>query len=107
MTMEIEVIEGDPLSVIERLGFIPSFLSDNDKRSAKEQIDANYSHGGGWRPLSGWKMNPKTKEIKYPGDPSLRPIAKTKIHRDEVLFYDHAWVAIVSPDGSYEIARLD
>lgn len=91
----------------EVLGYIPQFFSDLDPRPAKEQIDEAYAHGGGWRPLEGWQFYPRTEAIHYPGDPPLMPIAGTRL-RDEVIYvYPHAWVNIVQPDGSFEIARID
>lgn len=88
------------------LGFLPSFLDDNNPAPARDQLDANYQHGGGWRPFDGFKM--KTGgSLHYPGDPPLRPVATAQL-RDETLYvYPHAWVAIVQPDGAYEVARMD
>ena len=58
------------------IGPLPSFLDPADPRPAREQFDANYQHGGGWRPIKGftcdWK---KDGTIHYPGDPPLKPIA--------------------------------
>lgn len=89
----------------DHTGFIPMFLHNLDPRPAREQFNERYSHGGGWRPLKGWKMHNEC--IKYPGDPVLRPIAKTLLNEETIYVYPHAWVAIVQGDGSYEVARLD
>lgn len=86
-------------------GFIPSFLSDG-AGPAKEQFNANYSHGGGWCPLKGWKMI--GEQIKYPGDPILPPIMRITLESKEVvLIYPYAWVAIRQPNGDFEIGRMD
>ena len=92
----------------ERLiGPLPSFLDPADPRPAREQFDANYRFGG-WRPIKGftcdWK---KDGTIRYPGDPPLRPIAGMHHHREMVMFYDQAFVAVIQPDGTYEVARMD
>jgi hypothetical protein len=42
-----------------------------------------------------------------PGDPPLLPIAVTMLRDEEIRFYDHSWLAIVQPDGSLEVARVD
>ena len=89
------------------LGFIPAFLSEHDPRSAREQIDENYQHGGGWRPLKGWVFLPATGVIKYPGDEALMPLASVTLRDERIYYYPHSWVAIVGPDGAYEVARLD
>jgi hypothetical protein len=45
--------------------------------------------------------------MHYPGDPDFPPVAKLQFRDETVVFYDSAFVAIIQPDGSYEIARLD
>jgi hypothetical protein len=89
----------------EMLGFLPMFLSELDERPAAEQFDANYAHGGGWRPNEKWSM--KGEVIQYPGDPALRPVAKTQLRDETILVYPYAFVAVVQKDGSFEIARMD
>lgn len=94
-------------SVQEALGYIPHFLSENDPRSAKEQINQNYSHGGGWSPMPGWLLSPTSRSIRYPGDDPLQAVAEARLRSETILVYPHAWVAIVQEDGSYEVARMD
>jgi hypothetical protein len=89
-------------------GMIPEFLSEYNERSAREQLDQAYRHGGGWRPMKGWNFEPESKAIKYPGDPEMYPVAMMELHEKEMIYvYPHAWVVIVQPDGSFEIARMD
>jgi hypothetical protein len=93
------------------LGFIPAMLDDNDPRPAREQLDANYQHGGGWRKFNGFEMLPDYS-IKYPEDPPLPVLAEAVLHTntdkpETIRLYTHGWVAIVQKDGSYEIARMD
>jgi len=103
-----------PQATPEMLGYIPSFLNDDDPRPAKEQLDTNYRQGGGWIPFPGFKMLPNG-DLAYPGDPPMKLLAETVLHADggtikpEVIrFYDCSWVAIIQvPDGSYEICRMD
>jgi hypothetical protein len=93
---------------IDHLGFIPSFLSEDDSRSAAQQIDSNYACGGGWHPLPDWKMIDKRRYIiKYPGDPALKPLAMTILREETILFYQHDVLCIVQKDGSFEAARVD
>ena len=86
------------------LGFIPSFLSEDDPRPAAEQIAARYV--GGWMPFHGFRMLPNG-DLAYPGDAPTQLLAETKLRDETIRFYDSAWVAIVQPDGTHEIARLD
>src|SRR4051812_24640092 len=90
----------------EDLGFIPDFLSEADPRSAKEQIHANYQHGGGWRSFPGFVLN-KKKFITYPGDPPQHPFAMTALRDETILVYPASWVLILQQDGTYDAARLD
>lgn len=96
----------DPRMTHEALGFIPGFLDEGNLATAREQLNENYGHGGGWRPFKGFTMLPD-RSIKYPGDPAMKPLAKGKLHDEEIYFYRSAWVAIVQPNGDYEISWMD
>jgi hypothetical protein len=92
----------------EHLGLIPFWINDDDPDPAWKQIDKNYGHGGGWRHgTMNFKMAKDTHVLYYPGDPPLRPLAQAKMRDELVVFYDHAIVAIVQPDDSFEVARID
>ena len=100
-----------PQMTLEHLGFLPGMWSDDDPRPAKEQADANYQHGGGWRPFKGFTML-QNGNLLYPGDPMVHMLAETVLHsttdKPEVIrFYQHDWVAIVQRDGSFEVCRMD
>lgn len=92
--------------VEELMGYVPFFFSENDSRSAGEQLDANYSHGGGWNPMPKWE-HLGDHVIKYPGDPKLRPIAVGELRDEKIFFYDHAIVAIFGADGAFGAGRVD
>ena len=98
---------------MEWMGFIPTFINAADPRPAAEQIDEQYQHGGGWRPLKGWEMNTANGVITYPGgDPPLTPLFKAEHvlendKKETLYFYDSAWTGIVQEDGSFEVSRLD
>ncbi len=99
------------------LGNIPSFLSENDPRSAIEQLHEAYSHAGGWLPVSGFKrpsaeliteFHPlPSMVIHYPGDPLLYPLAGTTLRDEAIIFYHNAWVGVFAPDETFEVARLN
>lgn len=92
-----------PLDVV--VGFIPEFLSEADPRPANEQIDENYI--GGWSAFKGFKLAHKDHSLAYPGDPKILPYAEARLRDELILVYPGAWVAVVQPNGNYEIARLD
>lgn len=95
-----------PRMTMDHLGFIPHFLNDTNPEPAKEQIDANYKHGGGWHPFKGFKLAPDNS-LTYPGDQALHPLAEARLRDELILFYNGAWVAIVQPDRTFEVARID
>jgi len=103
---------------LEWLGLIPAMMSANDPTPVAEQVDANYQHGGGWRPLEGWNMDEdytltyKDYSESEDGDPPLKPLFQAEHDRgggvmEKVFFYDSAWVNVVQPDGSFEVSRMD
>jgi len=105
----VEKLDDSPMSnFLDLIGFIPSFLNERDERSAKEQIDLNYNHGGGWQKFDGFsivKDDPMT--IAYPGDPELQAIARMTLHNETIYIFPFAWVMIMQDDGTWEIARID
>lgn len=92
---------------MDLVGFIPTFLSENDPRPAREQFNTGYIHGGGWRPFDKFAFNPQSLALKYPGDPPMQPVAKMTLRDEQIYVYPYAWVLILQKDGSHEIARMD
>lgn len=91
----------------EYLGYIPFWLNDKDKLGAAEQIHRAYGHGGGWLSAKGFTMDRSTGTLNYPGDMPLKPLAMCRLRDEVVYFYDHSWVAVVQPNGSFDVARID
>lgn len=93
----------------EGLGFLPEFLSAASPAPATKQLNDNYSHGGGWRPIKGFTLEKALPDtvLKYPNDPDLKVVAATKCNNQIVLVFQHAFVAVLWPDGKYEVARMD
>jgi hypothetical protein len=96
-----------PLCTPEHVGFLPTFLDEDDPRPAGEQFQERYVYGG-WHPQDGFTESTQQRFwLQYPGDPPLPPIAVMRL-RDEMIFvYQHAYVAIFQPDGSFEACRMD
>lgn len=91
---------------VEALGFIPTFLSEDDPRPARDQFNENYAHGGGWSPMRGWKFHPQTQMILYHGE-VYRPISRAHLRDETIIVYQDAWVCILQKDGSFEVSRMD
>ena len=95
-----------PRMTPDMLGYLPTMLDENDPRPAKNQFNSNYQRGGGWTHFEGFKML-SNGNLSYPGDPETILLAETKLRDEVIRFYQHSWVAIIQPDGSYEICRMD
>lgn len=95
-----------PNATMAHLGFLPSFLRGDDPAPAGKQLDAGYKFAGGWRPQKGFKLT-EDNSLHYPGDPPLRPVAEAKLRDETICFYDLAYVAVIQPDRSFEVCRMD
>jgi hypothetical protein len=96
-----------PRMTFDMLGLIPLWLDVSDPRPAAEQLNANYQHGGGWRPFSGFTFNPESRTLYYPGDPPMKPLAEAPFRDETIFFYPHSWIMILQKDGTFEISRMD
>lgn len=94
-----------PRMTPDHLGFLPAMLSPDDPRPAREQFNSNYSFGG-WSPFKGFTLN-TDNSLSYPGDPPQQPLAQAKLRDELIILYPSSWVAIIQPDRSFEVARLD
>jgi hypothetical protein len=93
----------------EDWGIIPGFLTDD--RPAAVQIDERYI--GGWKPNprmnARWKLTGTKPDyrLKYPGDPPSEAISVGELGCETIVMFPSAFVAIVQPDGSWAVDRLD
>jgi hypothetical protein len=97
-----------PKMTMDHLGLIPMLVHSTGE-PLKQQINRNYSHGGGWNPAGFSKMvfNPADCSAKYPGDPAMLPLASFDNQGEMLYFYDYAIVAVVDADGNAEFSRMD
>lgn len=102
----IEFVPRHPQATLEHFGGIPDMLSDLNPKSAREQLDAGYSFAGGWQPMQRFTMS-KGDVLWYPGDPGNYPIAELRFRDERIVLYDYSMVAIIQPDGSFEVSRMD
>jgi hypothetical protein len=92
----------------DHLGWLVDILTSDDKRPIKEQLEDRYAHGGGFRPIKGFKMNPKTLIMRFPGDRPFKPAAATTINHEKVVFYPYcSLLAIIQPNGDFDVTRVD
>ena len=95
-----------PRATWDHVGSIPDMLSEHNPKSAKEQLHNGYPQGGGWIPFEGFELR-ADNSIKYPGDPPHKPIAELHLRNELILVYEHSWVAVIQPNRSFEICRMD
>lgn len=95
-----------PRMTPEMLGYVPLFFDENDPRPAREQIDDNYGHGGGWHSVQGFEMLPSGK-LSCSGNPPIQLLAETRLRNETIRFYEHSWLVVIQPDGSWEASRVD
>jgi len=91
------------------LGYLPDFIGEFNSEPIKDQIAANYAHGGGYSPYGKdkWIFDPVRKTLKYPGDPTLKPVAELQVRDELFIVYQYAVCAIVQKDGSFDVVRMD
>ena len=95
----------DPRFEHYMLGFLIMFIDAEDKTSAVDQIDRHYN--AYWNTIKNHTRIGDDGTMYYPDDPPQKPLASAQ-HFDETLyFYPSAWVVVVKPDKSFDIARID
>jgi hypothetical protein len=95
-----------PRATEEMFGLIPHFIHEDNPAKAVEQLDNNYRHGGGWRPMKGFTLLEGDK-LQYPGDPALTPLGEMTLRDERIVMYQYGFVAVIQKDGSFEAARMD
>lgn len=95
-----------PMVTADHVGLIPMWLYEDNPEPASVQLHNAYGHGGGWNPFNGFTLS-STNNLMYPGDPALKPIAEMHLRDELILMYEHSWVAIIQPDRSFEVCRMD
>lgn len=93
------------VDILNMVGFIPHMLDETDPRPAKEQLNEQYAHGGGWRHMKGFVR--KGAVLHYSGDPPFHPIAVIPFRDEQVFIYRHGLVAIIQKDESFTVSRMD
>lgn len=103
--MVVDVKFLHPLVTMYHVGQIPFWLSEENPKTAAQQINDGYPFGG-WRHFEGFVLR-EDNTIKFPGDPAMKPIAEMKLREELILVYQSDWVAIIQPDRTFEICRID
>jgi hypothetical protein len=101
-----QVILRHPQATLDHLGILPDMLDPANPKPAREQLDEGYRHGGGWHAQPGFKLR-DDDSLKYPGDPSFPPLFEMHLRHERILVYEHGYVAIIQPDRSFEVCRMD
>lgn len=103
---KVRFVKRHPRSTLDDFGLIPYTLSSFDPASAREQLNNGYLHGGGWQPMIGFTMV-EGDALWFLGDPLLQPIAELRLRDERIVIYAHSVIAVIQPDGSFEVSRMD
>ena len=102
----------EPGVTLQILGALPdkiplTFMLDaNDPAPAREQLERGYRNGGGFRALPGWYLG-ADDVLHFPGDRPYRPIVEMRMRDERILVFEGSFVAVIAPDRSFEVARID
>lgn len=91
----------------EDIGFVPYFFEAGDERHPAEQIAERYAHGGGWTPQEGFTIEEDGLRYKDGAKDRLLFSFMVHGHPQTLHLYECAWLAIVEPDGSFAVSRVD
>ena len=93
---------------MSQAGLLPSFFSERDPRSAREQLHENYAHGGGVNPFTGFQLVAGQRlKLQYPGDPPRHEVSRAQLRDETIVLFEASWVAIIQKDWSYIVTRCD
>jgi hypothetical protein len=96
-----------PRMTAEALGDLPFWMRLDDPRGAAEQLDSHYRFGGFKQfPIEGFTSKGDFS-LKYPGDPTLTPLAMAVLREETICLYMSDIVAVFQKDGSFVVARFD
>ena len=74
------------------VGFLPGIFLTTDSRSAADQLNARYAHGGGYSPMNKFKLaysfDVGQALLEYPGGPTLQEVSRCKLHDEELILFD-------------------
>ena len=89
--------------------YLPHCFSHDDPRPAARQVHTAYKHGGGWQPFTGFKLIKKLDRYRlvYPGDPDMMELSRATLRDETIVFFQMSWLAIIQPDETYEVARVN
>lgn len=105
----IEHMKRTGYTAFDMLGYLPMSADELSDDDAVTQLNRNYAHGGGWNDMQGFGFNDSEAgpTLTYPGDPPTHAVAWAKLRDERIILFDSAWVAVVQPDGSFRVARMD
>ena len=93
-----------------QIGIIPMFFDSQDPRPAREQLHTAYQHGGGVQPIQGFTYvegDLGMARLEFAGDPPMQELSRATLHEELIIVFEGAWLAIVQPDKTYIVTRVD
>jgi hypothetical protein len=89
------------------IGYLVNFLNPSDPRGAVAQIGTSYISG--WNDFNGFQLNKSGDRysLAYPNDRPMRELSRTTMRGETIVLFEYDWVAVIQPNGSFKVARLD
>jgi len=94
-------------SHMERAGFLPTFFSNDDPRSAYKQLLANYQFGAPGKGFTLTGNGTKDWRLCYPEERPLRPVSFALMRGEALVLFESEWLAIIQPDGAFIVHRVN
>ena len=92
--------------------YLPMIFNEGDPRTAQEQANHRYDHGGGWNSFNGRGFELKGTadkgfQLAFPGDPHMRELSRTQFHEQLLVLFECSWMAIIEDGKMIDVARID
>ena len=95
----------------EEAGHLPMIFLEEDPRSAQEQAETNYAHGGGWMSFEGFTLGGSKENgftLNYPEDQPMNELSRADFHDQTLVLFEGSWVAIIEEDDTMsDVSRMD
>ena len=92
------------------VGWLPIIFQEGDPRTAQEQADDRYSHGGGWMPFEGFKLGNSGSSLNlvYEGDRPMNELARANFRDQTLVLFEGSWIGLIEADGTLaSVSRMD
>ena len=94
----------------QSVGWLSHIFQEADPRTAQEQAQDRYSHGGGWMSFKGFTLAEDENGfiLEYPEDVPIVEISRAKFRDQTLVLFQYSWVGIIEGGTELlEVSRMD